>query len=97
MKINLLVETLVKMMSGKTIAIFAGFFVIGVALGKAKQSTFNNKISKSKLTTEQCLNRLSEFCIDDPASAKKDFFEFMEMGFSPEESFEIVSAKEVTL
>ena len=39
MKINLLVETSVKMMSGKTIAIFAGFFVIGVALGKAKQST----------------------------------------------------------
>jgi hypothetical protein len=85
MKINLLVETSVKMMSGKTIAIFAGFFVIGVALGK------------SKLTTEQCLNRLSEFCIDDPDSAKKDFFEFMEMGFTPEESFEIVSAKEVTL
>jgi hypothetical protein len=85
------------MMNGKTIAIFAGFFAIGVALGKAKQNAFSNNISKSKLTTEQCLNRLSEFCIDDPASAKKDFFEFMEMGFSPEESFEIVSAKEVTL
>ena len=97
MKINLLVETLVKMMSGKTIAIFAGFFVIGVALGKAKQNAFSNNVSKTKLTTEQCLNRLSEFCIDDPVSAKKDFFEFMEMGFTPEESFEIVSAKEVTL
>jgi len=97
MKINLLVETLVKMMSGKTIAIFAGFFVIGVALGKAKQNAFSNNVSKNKLTTEQCLNRLSEFCIDDPVSAKKDFFEFMEMGFTPEESFEIVSAKEVTL
>ena len=97
MKINLLVETLVKMMSGKAIAIFAGFFVIGVALGKAKQNAFSNNVSKTKLTTEQCLNRLSEFCIDDPVSAKKDFFEFMEMGFTPEESFEIVSAKEVTL
>lgn len=97
MKINLLVETLVKMMSGKTIAIFAGFFVIGVVLGKAKQNAFSNNVSKTKLTTEQCLNRLSEFCIDDPVSAKKDFFEFMEMGFTPEESFEIVSAKEVTL
>jgi hypothetical protein len=85
------------MMSGKTIAIFAGFFVIGVALGKTKQNAFSNNASKSKLTTEQCLNRLSEFCIDDPDSAKKDFFEFMEMGFTPEESFEIVSAKEVTL
>ena len=85
------------MMSGKTIAIFAGFFVIGVALGKAKQNAFSNNVNKSKLTTEQCLNRLSEFCIDDPDSAKKDFFEFMEMGFTPEESFEIVSAKEVTL
>jgi hypothetical protein len=85
------------MMSGKTIAIFAGFFVIGVALGKAKQNAFSNNVSNSKLTTEQCLNRLSEFCIDDPDSAKKDFFEFMEMGFTPEESFEIVSAKEVTL
>lgn len=97
MKINLLVETSVKMMNGKTIAIFAGFFAIGVALGKAKQNAFSNNVSKSKLTTEQCLNRLSEFCIDDPDSAKKDFFEFMEMGFTPEESFEIVSAKEVTL
>jgi hypothetical protein len=97
MKINLLVETSVKMMNGKTIAIFAGFFAIGVALGKAKQNAFSNNVSKSKLTTEQCLNRLSEFCIDDPVSAKKDFFEFMEMGFTPEESFEIVSAKEVTL
>jgi hypothetical protein len=84
-------------MNGKTIAIFAGFFAIGVALGKAKQNAFSNNVSKSKLTTEQCLNRLSEFCIDDPDSAKKDFFEFMEMGFTPEESFEIVSAKEVTL
>ena len=97
MKINLLVETSVKMMNGKTIAIFAGFFAIGVALGKAKQNAFSNNVSKSKLTIEQCLNRLSEFCIDDPVSAKKDFFEFMEMGFTPEESFEIVSAKEVTL
>ena len=97
MKINLLVETSVKMMSGKTIAIFAGFFVIGVALGKAKQNAFSNNASKSKLTTEQCLNRLSEFCIDDPDSAKKDFFEFMEMGFTPEESFEIVSSKVVVL
>ena len=97
MKINLLVETSVKMMNGKLVAILAGFFVIGVALGKAKQDAFSNKVNKSKLTTEQCLNRLSEFCIDDPASAKKDFFEFMEMGFTPEESFEIVSAKEVTL
>jgi hypothetical protein len=85
------------MMNGKTIAIFAGFFAIGVALGKAKQNAFSNNVSKSKLTIEQCLNRLSEFCIDDPVSAKKDFFEFMEMGFTPEESFEIVSAKEVTL
>ena len=86
-----------KMMSGKTVAILAGFFVIGVALGKAKQDAFNNKVSKSKLTTEQCLNRLTEFCIEDPASAKKDFFEFVEMGFTPEESFEIVSSKVVTL
>lgn len=85
------------MMSGKTVAILAGFFVIGVALGKAKQDAFNNKVSKIKLTTEQCLNRLTEFCIEDPASAKKDFFEFVEMGFTPEESFEIVSSKVVTL
>jgi len=97
MKINLLVGTSVKMMSGKTVAILAGFFVIGVALGKAKQDAFNNKVSKSKLTTEQCLNRLTEFCIEDLASAKKDFFEFVEMGFTPEESFEIVSSKVVTL
>jgi hypothetical protein len=97
LKINLLAEILAKMMSSKTVAILAGFFVIGVALGKAKQDAFSNKVSKSKLTTEQCLNRLTEFCIDDLASAKKDFFEFMEMGFTPEESFEIVSAKVVTL
>ncbi|CAB4143446.1 hypothetical protein UFOVP784_146 [uncultured Caudovirales phage] len=84
-------------MSGKTVAILAGFFVIGIALGKAKQTAFTNQIADSKLTTEQCLNRLSEFCIDDLASAKKEFFEFMEMGFSPEESFEIVSSKVVVL
>jgi len=85
------------MMSGKTVAILAGFFMIGIALGKAKQVAFANQITQSKLTTEQCLNRLSEFCIDDLASAKKEFFEFMEMGFSPEESFEIVSSKVVVL
>jgi len=84
-------------MNGKKIAILTGLFIVGFALGKAKQDAFSNKVNKSKLTTEQCLNRLSEFCIDDPASAKKDFFEFMEMGFTPEESFEIVSAKVVTL
>lgn len=85
------------MMSGKTVAILAGFFIVGVALGKAKQAAFNTQQLQNKLTTEQCLNRLSEFCIDDLPSAKKEFFEFMEMGFTPQESFEIVSSKVVVL
>jgi hypothetical protein len=84
-------------MNGKKIAILTGLFIVGFALGKAKQAAFNNVLSNNILTTQQCLNRLSEFCIEDFSSAKNEFFEFIEMGFSPKESFEIVSAKAVVL
>jgi hypothetical protein len=39
------------------------------------------------------LNRLTEFFDDDLDEAKKEYFEYIDMGFNPSDAFDITKAK----
>jgi hypothetical protein len=83
------------MMNGKTKIFIGSLFLIGFVIGKINSKQFiNQKTSdSSNASTQQYLNRLSEFFIDDLSVAKNDFFELLDMGFNPNDCFEITIAK----
>jgi hypothetical protein len=82
-------------MNGKTKIFIGSLFLIGFVIGKINSKQFiNQKTSdSSNASTQQYLNRLSEFFIDDLSVAKNDFFELLDMGFNPNDCFEITIAK----
>jgi hypothetical protein len=82
-------------MNGKSKLVISSLFILGFIAGKINQKKFidNKNIKSQTINTQQYLNRLSEFFIDDLSNAKEDFFELLDMGFNPSDCFEITIAK----
>jgi len=82
-------------MNGKGKIVIGSLFVFGFIIGKINSKQFMNQKTSdvSNTSTQQYLNRLSEFFIDDLPTAKNDFFELLDMGFNPNDCFEITIAK----
>ena len=83
------------MMNGKTRLVIGSLFVAAFVVGRINSNKTTKEINykQNKINTQQYLNRLSEFFIDDLSTAKNDFFELLDMGFNPNDCFEITIAK----
>jgi hypothetical protein len=73
------------MKNGKSIAFLAGCFCVGYLIAKDK----NKPKQKKTITAQQYKNRLEEFCLYDLDKAKKEYDEFIDMGFTELDSFEL--------
>ena len=82
-------------MTGKDKGLIIGIVVVGVAFGYfAKRSFDANNMRMSgpeNANLIQYIHRLKEFFItkDSLTSAEQEFHDFIEMGFSPFDSFEM--------
>ena len=85
------------MMNGKAFSLILGFFAVGLAVGLSNKNNFSKNIGPSYCTAtiDQYLNRLKEFFLNDVDTAKKEFFELLDMGINPSDCFEIVVSKVV--
>ena len=88
-------QQMVMAMNGKTLNTIIVMFAIGFAIGKANSRSINSikDLNKSGPTNSQYLNRLTEFFDDDLDEAKKEYFEYIDMGFNPSDAFDITKAK----
>lgn len=72
-----------------------------VAIGILAKKSFSKtvELSESRPSVFQYTNRLKEFFINDNdlSSAKQEFFDLLDMGLTPYDSFEITKAKVVLL
>ncbi len=95
LKMFLLLLSMVIKMNSKLKIFIGSLFVIGFVIGKINSKNFknNNYTVKNNINIDQYINRLSEFFIDDLSTAKKDFLELLDMGFNPNDCFEITIAK----
>lgn len=84
----------------KAVALTTGI-AFCVAIGIVAKKSFGKtvELNKSRPSVFQYTNRLKEFFINDNDlnSAKKEFFDLLDMGLSPYDSFEITKAKVVLL
>jgi hypothetical protein len=89
-------------MNGNHAKIILGCVVVGFAVGFVVKRSFDSFIDYrepvSKPNLDQYFSRLDEFFITKASlqAAKEEFIEFVEMGFSPLDSFEItISGRKV--
>ena len=73
------------MKNGKALAFLAGCFCVGYLLAKGQDKPTQRK----SVSAEQYKNRLEEFCLYDLDKAKKEYDEFIDMGFTELDSFEL--------
>lgn len=76
--------------SGKRVFAIASLFVVGYALGSFSYRSRSFIKSKSGVSWQQYVNRISEFCLDSQQESKKEFIDLIESGINYEEAFNIV-------
>jgi|LakMenEpi03Aug12_release.lakeMendotaPanAssembly.Ray.scaffolds.fasta_scaffold1733953_2 hypothetical protein len=78
------------MKNGKLIIAVTIFFVAGIALGSFKTKP---KAIKKPATKDQYKNRLSEFYLSDIEQGQKEFDEFVDLGLSNSDAFDLTIVK----
>jgi hypothetical protein len=73
------------MKNSKSVIFLAGCFCIGYLIAKSQDKPKEKKM----VTAQQYKNRLEEFCLYDLDKAKKEYDEFIGMGFTELDSFEL--------
>lgn len=73
------------MKNGKSIIFLAACFSTGYLIAKGQ----NQPKEKKTVTAQQYKNRLEEFCLYDLEKARKEYDEFIDMGFTELDSFEL--------
>ena len=84
------------MKNGKKEIVLITAFAVGYFYSayKANLEKKNRQFS-NKPTVNQYKNRLEEFCLDDLSQAHIEYQEFLDMGFTPTDSFELTIVKRV--
>jgi hypothetical protein len=91
---HILVQKMGTMMkNGKSIIFLAGCFFIGYTIAKSK----DKPKEKKTVTAEQYKNRLEEFCLYDLEKAKREYDEFINMGFTELDSFELTVVARISV
>lgn len=79
-----------KMKNGRIVFFIASCFVIGAALAQINKKPIKTKIAATK---DQYKNRLKEFYLDDVDEAQKEFDEFVDLGLSNSDAFDLTIVK----
>lgn len=86
-----------KMMTGKVIKplLLAGGLLSCAVLTLVASRSKNTSKKILPPTIDQYFNRLEEFCVNDLSIAQEEFWEFIDMGLSARDAFELTIIKRV--
>ncbi len=82
-----------KMKNGRVLMFLAGCLATGYLLAKSQ----DKPKQKKSVTAQQYKNRLEEFCLYDLEKAKQEYDEFIGMGFTELDSFELTVVARISI